>query len=137
MNVMKSVLKLLKMREFKIFIGIAIIMAIMLLTSCKKQIEVTGITLSDKEISMELGAWYNLTATVLPAHATDKTVAWTSSNIGVAPVTDGVVVGNMIGKSTIIAKAGNYTATCEVNVVKTVPVSSITLNETSLTPLVG
>lgn len=58
-----------------------------------------------------------LTASVLPADATNKTVTWTSSDTRVATVSDGLVkaVGN--GTATITARTVNgKTATCNVTV---------------------
>ena len=52
--------------------------------------------------------------TILPANATNKSITWLSQNATIAAVADGVVFGNMEGTTTIIAKIGNHTATCEV-----------------------
>jgi len=123
------------MRKFKIFLGVAF-MATVLTTSCNKYVEVTGIKLSETAITVEMGEWYTLTATISPKNATNKTVVWLSTS-PYAAVADGVVFGQAVGKGTIIAKAGNYTATCEVTVVKTIAVTSIKLDKTSLSMLVG
>jgi len=123
------------MKNLKLFLGIAF-MAVVLTTSCNKYVEVTGITLSETAITVEMGEWYTLTATVSPKNATNKTVVWLSNN-PYAGVADGVVFGQLVGKGTIIAKAGDYTATCEVTVVKTVSVTSIKLDKTSLNFSVG
>ena len=101
------------MKRLNILIGVAIMAAVF--TSCKK--EVSSITLDKSTLTLNVGEWQTFTATVLPAGATDKSVAWTTSNGTIASVVDGIVTGNMAGKTTIIAKAGNYTATCEVTVV--------------------
>jgi len=84
------------------------------LSSCEK--EVTGISLDTSTLTLEVGEWKTLTATVLPKNAANKSVAWTTSNGTIANVVDGIVTGNMVGTTTIIAKAGNHTATCEVTV---------------------
>jgi uncharacterized protein YjdB len=73
--------------------------------------------LDKSTLTLEIGEWQILTATVLPAEETEKSVIWASSNSTVATVIDGIVAAITIGKTTIIAKAGNYTATCEVTVV--------------------
>ena len=58
-----------------------------------------------------------LTATVLPATATDKTVTWETSAPGVASVSNGVVSFVGAGSATITAKTvNNLTATCSVTV---------------------
>lgn len=85
----------------------------------------TSITLNETKLIKKLGdAAVTLTATVAPDNATDKTVAWTSSNESVATVTDGVVNFIAIGEATITATATNgtedtaddQTATCNVAV---------------------
>lgn len=83
---------------------------------------VTGITLSPTTLDMKLGESRTLTATVQPYNATDKTVTWTCEGVNsdgnaVAAVDDkGNVIGLAAGKATITARAGAYSATCEVTV---------------------
>ena len=75
-----------------------------------------------------------LTATILPATTTDKTVTWTSSDSAVATVdANGKVTAVSVGKATITATCGTVSGTCTVTVVP-MPASSVTLNqsETSL-----
>lgn len=80
-------------------------------------IAVTGITLDKTTLNLEVGKTDKLTATVAPENATDKAVAWTSSNEKAATVAqDGTVKAVAAGKATITAKAGNKTATCAVTV---------------------
>lgn len=77
----------------------------------------TNITLDQSTASLEFGKTLTLTATVLPADATDKTVTWSSSNTSVATVNNGVVTAVGVGSATITAKnAANQTATCVVTV---------------------
>ena len=92
--------------------------------------QVTGITLDKAQLNLVKGDSETLTATVLPADATDKTVTWTSSNTAVATVVDGKVTAVGGGSATITAKAAGFEATCAVTV--TIPVDGITLNKTSL-----
>ncbi|MEG2842008.1 MAG: leucine-rich repeat protein, partial [Ruthenibacterium sp.] len=47
-------------------------------------VDVTGITLNETAFSLIVGENKTVTATVLPANATDKTVTWTSRNAAVA-----------------------------------------------------
>jgi len=105
--------KRLKLRNV-VKIGVACLAVVVGLSSCKK--EVTGISLDKTTLTLEVGEWKTLTATVLPKNATNKSVAWTTSNGTIASVVDGIVNGNMAGTTTVIAKAGNYTTTCEVTV---------------------
>ena len=97
-------------------------------------IAVTGISLSQTSVSLEVGGKVSLTATVSPSDATDKTVTWTSSNSGVASVSGGVVTAAAEGTATITASAGGKSAKCEVSVKrKVVDVTGVSLNKTDLT----
>lgn len=59
---------------------------------------------------------FTLTATV---NGTNKdAVTWSSSNTGVAKVTNGVVQGTGAGNATITASFGGSKATCSVNVMR-------------------
>lgn len=95
-----------------------------------------GVTLTPDKTTLNVGEKQTLTATVLPAYATNKNVTWVSSDTSVATVENGVVtaVGKGTATITVTTEDGGYTATCEVTV--KLPVSAVTLNETS-TALVG
>ena len=90
-----------------------------------------GVTLTPDKTTLNVGEKQTLTATVLPADATNKTVTWASSDPAVATVENGVVtaVGKGTATITVTTADGGYTATCEVTV--KLPVSAVTLNETS------
>ncbi|MDE7281349.1 MAG: Ig-like domain-containing protein, partial [Ruminiclostridium sp.] len=80
-------------------------------------VPVTGITLDKTELSLEKGESAELTATVEPEDATDKTVTWTSSDETVAVVDEnGKVTAVAAGTATIIAKSGDMSASCTVTV---------------------
>ena len=107
-------------------------------TVAPKVIDVTGITLSRQEAIMNPGETLTLTATVKPDDATDKTVTWTSNNISVASVKDGVVTAVSIGAASITATAGGKSATCTITVKEAyIEVTSVTLNQTSVSILEG
>lgn len=92
-------------------------------------IAVTGVTLDQEAVELEIGATATLKATVTPEDATDKTVTWTSSDEAVATVKDGVVTAVKAGTATITAKAGEFEATCVVTVKpEKIPVTSIELS---------
>lgn len=80
-------------------------------------VPVTGVTLSQTNASMYTGNTVNLTATVTPDDADDKTVTWSSSNTSVATVdANGVVTAVGTGTANITATVGTVSATCEVTV---------------------
>jgi uncharacterized protein YjdB len=88
-------------------------------------VNVTSLTLSQTEAALTVGQTLTLTPTVLPDDASNKTVAWTTSNASVATVSNsGVVTAVGGGTCTITATATNgtddtsddYTATCAVSV---------------------
>ena len=107
-------------------------------------ISVTGVTLAPTTLSLEVGQASTLTATVLPANATNKTVSWSSSNSAVAAVNaSGTVIGVSAGSATITATTadGGKTATCAVTVTggggTSVPVTGVTLSPKTMTLVVG
>ena len=125
------------MKRFRNFLSVAVVAAV-LITSCKPQeveIKVSSITLDTTTLSLLVNGEYTLTATILPENATNKSVAWTSSNTNVATIENGKVTALAIGNATIIAQAGEKIATCEVSVItedEVIEVESITLNKTVL-----
>jgi len=103
---MKNVVKLL---------SISLIASCVLFISCGK--DVTGVSLSEKSLSMEVGDEVTLKATVTPDNAGDKAVTWESNNEDVAKVdNDGNVTARGVGKAkiTVRTKDGNFTDQCEV-----------------------
>ena len=95
-------------------------------------VPVTGVMLSQTELSLVKGATATLSATVVPADATNKKVTWRSSNTSIATVENGIVTAVSAGNATITVTTedGNHTATCEVTV--TVPATGVTLSQTEL-----
>ena len=81
---------------------------------------VTSITLSPSELRMTVGGSQNITATVLPANASNKAVAWSSNDASIATVDEnGIVTAIAIGSCTITCSAtdgSGVTATCSVTV---------------------
>lgn len=81
-------------------------------------IPVESVSLDKTELKLAKGGNAKLTATVLPADATDKTVTWTTSKDNVATVAaDGTVTAVGEGTAVITATAGSKTAQCTVTVV--------------------
>ncbi|MDF9828808.1 Ig-like domain-containing protein [Parabacteroides sp. PF5-6] len=82
-------------------------------------VAVTGVTLNQTSLSLVEGGSESLSATVAPADATNKNVAWQSSNTAVAIVdNNGNVTALKAGTATITATTddGGKTATCIVTV---------------------
>ena len=99
-------------------------------------VAVTSVELNKTTLSIIEGESETLTANVKPDNATDKTVTWSSSDEKIATVKDGKVTAVKVGEATITAKAGDKTAECKVTV-SPVPVSSVTLDKTSLELEIG
>lgn len=104
---------------------------------------VKGITLSISSKTLYVGdPSLDISATLTPANATDKSLEWSSSDPEVASIAPGAVLHAVIkplkpGKTTITAttKDGGFTASCEVTVKR--HVSGVSLNKASLTLYVG
>ncbi len=96
-------------------------------------VEVTGVTLNKTSVALRKGASDTLVATVLPANATNKAVTWSSSNTGVATVSNGVVTGVASGTAVITVKtADGKSAIANVTVTNPVTGLKITYNRTYL-----
>ena len=93
-------------------------------------IEVSSVELDKSEASLRVAETVTLKAIVNPDDATDKTVTWSSSDETIAIVSNGVVIAKKVGKTVVIAQAGNKTATCQVTVLAT-DVTSVTLDKTT------
>ena len=116
------------MKNIKLFFGVALF-ATVLFSACKpnneppKEVE---ISLDTDVITLMIGETHELTATVVfPADATDKTIAWTTDNSGIAIVENGIVTALAPGTANIYAKAGGKTAVCEVNVPPAVKINGV------------
>lgn len=90
---------------------------------------VNSITIdSEPSAALHVGDTHQLTATVLPANATDKAINWTSSDISVATVSStGLITALAVGNTTITAAAhdgSGVSNTCSIEVVA-VPVTGV------------
>lgn len=81
-------------------------------------ITVENVSLNKTSFSLLEGSSEELTVTILPSNATEKTVTWTSNNPSVATVSDGEVTAVSEGTATITvwASDGVHSATCDVTV---------------------
>ncbi len=87
-------------------------------------VQATGVTLNKTNLKLAntSSGTYNLTATVAPSDATNKTVSWQSGDENIATVdANGKVTATGLGSTTITATTedGSFTSTCTVEVVPT------------------
>ncbi|MBR1630177.1 MAG: Ig-like domain-containing protein [Lachnospiraceae bacterium] len=104
-------------------------------------VNVTGVSLSKTDLSIVEGKTATLTATVAPADATNRKVAWKSSNTNIVSVdSNGKISALKVGTADIIVTTddGNKTAKCSVTVKSaTVAVTGVKLNKSSASVNVG
>ena len=97
---------------------------------------VTSVTLDESELTIEKTYTAQLSATITPDDADNRTVTWTSDNEEVATVDEnGLVTAVGIGEANITAIAADgsgVTATCKVTVTPKL-VTSVTLDQSELT----
>lgn len=81
-------------------------------------VAVTGITLSKTTATMTVDGTLDLTARITPSDATDKTVTWSTSNSGIATITNGEITAVATGTATVTVTSidGSKTATCNLTV---------------------
>jgi uncharacterized protein YjdB len=82
-------------------------------------VAVTSVTLDESTLDITVGQTRQLTATVLPSDAHDKSVTWSSSNSNIATVTsNGLVTAVSAGTANIIVRTEDrgYTAQCAVTI---------------------
>ncbi len=88
-------------------------------TVTSKTVSVTGVKLDNGKLELKAGETAQLTATVEPSDASDKSLEWTSSDAKIATVdASGKVTAVGVGSATITVKTkdGGKTATCAVTV---------------------
>ena len=86
-------------------------------------VRVTGVSLNNNTLTLNVGDTSTLTATVTPSNATNKAVTWSTNNSAVASVNNGVItaISNGTAIITVTAIDGNYSANCTVTVNTTTP----------------
>lgn len=103
-------------------------------------VAVTGVTVNPATLSLETEETGEVTATVTPSNATNKSVSWSTSDADVATVANGVVAGVGAGSATITATTGDgdFTGDCEVTVTDpVVNVAGVTLSPKTSTGEAG
>ncbi len=99
---------------------------------------VTGVTLDKEEITLGAGTFADLTATVLPEKASNKTVTWSSGDETIATVDQSGKVRAVAEGTvtvTVTTSDGGYQASCSVNVLPAA--SGVTVNPAELSLKVG
>ncbi len=89
-----------------------------IISSMDEDIPVTSIELNKTSLSLDIGETANLSVTILPDNATDKSLNWFSSDPEIATVNNGKIVAKSVGTATITVSNVDNTkkATCNVNV---------------------
>jgi uncharacterized protein YjdB len=104
-------------------------------------VAVTGVTVTPTTATLSVGGTQQLTPTVAPANATNKTVSYSSNNTGVATVNgSGLVTAIASGSATITVTTqdGNKTATAAITVNSSnVAITSVSLSPTTAALSVG
>ena len=93
-------------------------------------VHVTSVSVSPSTASIEVSETVQLTETVLPANATDKSVTWSSNNNAIATVSSGLVTGVSAGTAviTVTTTDGGYTATSTITVTQPVLIDYVQTN---------
>lgn len=130
----------------KFFYELGIVLSLLFIISCEQQvpepvvIKVASVSLNAESVELIEGEQVQLRATVSPINAENKVVIWSSSNLSVASVEDGLVTAGKPGEAIITVKTddGGKTAACEVTVSPRVyPVVSVELDQTSIELIEG
>jgi|GEM_PF-3405831 len=111
-------------------------------TTPVETVSVTGVNVSPTSGAVDKGATTSLTASTVPANATNQFMTWTSSQPEIATVdANGLVTGVNLGTTTITIKTtdGNFEATAQitVNPAALIDVTGISVSPTSRTIFVG
>jgi len=97
---------------------------------------VTGVTLDQTAVTLDVNGTVTLVASIEPANATNQTVGWVSGNESVATVDNsGLVTAIAPGTATIsvITLDGSFIATCQVTVNNpSVAVTGVSLDQSTL-----
>ncbi len=112
-------------------------------TVIKEIIPVNGITISQKEAVMYVGSTLQLSASVHPDNATNKSIVWSTSAgaaFTLSPDVPGLLIASGVaGDGWVFAKAGDeleWTAQCHVTVER-IKVAGVSLDCTALSMKVG
>lgn len=100
----------------------SLLCAVVMVLACRPDtpavVAVTAISLTPGSLTLTEGESMSLHAEVSPENADNKKVLWTSDNLSVASVEDGIVTAMSMGRAVITAKSddGGKKAYCDVTV---------------------
>ncbi|KNY28608.1 Ig-like domain-containing protein [Pseudobacteroides cellulosolvens] len=101
--------------------------------SYESQVSVTGITLSESSITIDMGkSSEKLIPTVMPSDASNKNVKWSSSDTSIATVLGGVIKGVSGGDAIITVETVDGGIQAQIQVTVSVPVSRVRLDKAYL-----
>src|SRR5665647_1661990 len=89
----------------------------MFASSCQKDIPVEALSLDKTTTTVAIGATVTLLPVIDPVDATNPSIQWSTGDVTIATVSDGVVTGVSLGTVTITVASSEdpaLTATCEV-----------------------
>jgi uncharacterized protein YjdB len=88
------------------------------ITVKKPVIKVSSVKLNKTSATLNVGGMTTLVATISPSNATNKALTWTTSNSGVATVSNGVVTAKGVGTAIIKVTTidSGKTSTCSITV---------------------
>jgi len=109
------------------------------ITVSRKKVAVTGVTLDRTELTLWEGEQGMLTATVVPADASDKAVTWKSGNPEVATVKDGLVTAVKAGVAeiSVTSEDGGFKGTCSVTVKEKPKATAVTIDMEPIVCAIG
>ena len=105
-------------------------------SSSSETVAVTGVTLTESEVTMNVNETKTFGYTVLPSNATNKSVYWyTASGNCVVDETTGEVTARYVGSDfvNVVTKDGRFSDSCKITVIDSsvgtnVPVTGVTLS---------
>lgn len=133
------------MRKNKICFMTALVLLIcMLFTGCPdvasddpivETISVESVVLDKKSATLVKGNTLQLKATITPTNATDKNIAWTTSDSKIVTVVDGLVTAIDVGTAeiTVTTDDGNKSAKCSITVEAATEITGISFTSESET----
>jgi len=106
-----------------------VIFAMMIVqTSCKEDIAITGISFDKTTLSLSVGSSNTITVIKSPTNATAPKTIWISSDVSKATVVNGTVFAVADGIAIITARVGDLKATCTVTVGTPSPEAGVLIN---------